>query len=91
MLGFELRTFQCVGCGDVEKRPVFDSSRAPRGPRPRSHRGAGTVPAQGRDKVGVRYFGGQRGNAVKPSRFGIFTFGSDCASSTSSCPITPLR
>lgn len=22
--GFELRTFQCVGCGDVEKRPVFD-------------------------------------------------------------------
>jgi hypothetical protein len=24
MQGFELRTFQCVGCGDVEKRPVFD-------------------------------------------------------------------
>ena len=24
--GFELRTFQCVGCGDVEKRPVFDSA-----------------------------------------------------------------
>jgi hypothetical protein len=30
MLGFELRTFQCVGCGDTEKRPVFDSTRAPR-------------------------------------------------------------
>jgi hypothetical protein len=28
MQGFELRTFQCVGCGDVEKRPVFDSTRA---------------------------------------------------------------
>jgi hypothetical protein len=30
MQGFELRTFQCVGCGDTEKRPVFDSSRSPR-------------------------------------------------------------
>jgi hypothetical protein len=28
MQGFELRTFQCVGCGDVEKHPVFDSERA---------------------------------------------------------------
>jgi hypothetical protein len=26
--GFELRTFQCVGCGDVEKRPVFDSTQS---------------------------------------------------------------
>ena len=32
-----------------------------------------------------------RGNGMNPSRFGIFTFGSDCASSTSSAPITPLR
>ena len=32
MVGFELRTFQCVGCGDVEKRPVFD--RAPPAPAP---------------------------------------------------------
>jgi hypothetical protein len=31
MQGFELRTFQCVGCGDVEKRPVFDSARSPHG------------------------------------------------------------
>jgi hypothetical protein len=30
MQGFELRTFQCVGCGDTEKRPVFDSSQLPR-------------------------------------------------------------
>lgn len=30
MQGFELRTFQCVGCGDTEKRPVFDSARSPR-------------------------------------------------------------
>jgi len=30
--GFELRTFQCVGCGDVEKRPVFDSTRSLRAP-----------------------------------------------------------
>jgi hypothetical protein len=28
MPGFELRTFQCVGCGDVEKRPVFDSEHS---------------------------------------------------------------
>ena len=28
MQGFELRTFQCVGCGDVEKHPVFDSTRS---------------------------------------------------------------
>jgi hypothetical protein len=28
MPGFELRTFQCVGCGDTEKRPVFDSARS---------------------------------------------------------------
>jgi len=26
--GFELRTFQCVGCGDLEKHPVFDSTLA---------------------------------------------------------------
>jgi hypothetical protein len=34
MPGFELRTFQCVGCGDVEKHPVFDSTRSPRAPIP---------------------------------------------------------
>jgi len=32
MQGFELRTFQCVGCGDTEKRPVFDSARSLRPP-----------------------------------------------------------
>ncbi len=32
MPGFELRTFQCVGCGDVEKRPFFDSERSRRAP-----------------------------------------------------------
>jgi hypothetical protein len=26
--GFELRTFQCVGCGDVEKRVSFDGTRS---------------------------------------------------------------
>jgi hypothetical protein len=30
MPGFELRTYQCVGCGDVEKRPYFDGERARR-------------------------------------------------------------
>jgi len=30
--GFELRTFHCVGCGDVEKRPVFDSERSRHSP-----------------------------------------------------------
>jgi hypothetical protein len=34
MPGFELRTFQCVGCGDVEKRPFFDSERSRRAPAP---------------------------------------------------------
>jgi hypothetical protein len=34
--GFELRTFQCVGCGDVEKRMCFDSAHA--------HRTVGLVP-----------------------------------------------
>jgi hypothetical protein len=34
--GFELRTFQCVGCGDVEKRMCFESSRP--------HRAAALVP-----------------------------------------------
>jgi hypothetical protein len=34
MRGFELRTFQCVGCGDVEKRPVFDSSHSLQTPVP---------------------------------------------------------
>jgi hypothetical protein len=34
MQGFELRTFQCVGCGDVEKRPVFDNTRSLRTPVP---------------------------------------------------------
>jgi hypothetical protein len=28
MQGFELRTFQCIGCGDVEKRPVFDRAHS---------------------------------------------------------------
>jgi hypothetical protein len=32
MPGFELRTLKCVGCGDVEKRPYFDSERVQ--PRP---------------------------------------------------------
>ena len=28
MPGFQVRTFQCVGCGDVEKRPFFDGELA---------------------------------------------------------------
>ncbi len=32
-----------------------------------------------------------RGNGMNPSRFGIRTFGSDCASTTSVAAITPLR
>jgi len=32
MPGFQLRTFQCVGCGDVEKRPFFDCELARRMP-----------------------------------------------------------
>jgi hypothetical protein len=34
MKGFELRTFQCIGCGDVEKHPVFDSTRSGPAPAP---------------------------------------------------------
>jgi hypothetical protein len=37
-----------------------------------------------------RYFG-LRGNGMKPSRFGILTLGSDCASSTSSFPMISFR
>jgi hypothetical protein len=46
MRGFELRTFQCIGCGDTEKRPVFDSSRAPRAVVPQANAmpKANTVP-----------------------------------------------
>ena len=36
------------------------------------------------------YFG-LRGKGMNPSRFGILTLGSDCASSTSSAPMIPLR
>jgi hypothetical protein len=43
--GFELRTFQCVGCGDVEKRPVFDSTRSPRAAVDMSEDVATPVPA----------------------------------------------
>lgn len=32
--GFELRTFQCVGCGDVETRTVFDTALAVRASAP---------------------------------------------------------
>lgn len=28
MPGFEIRTFQCVGCGDTEKRQIFDNARS---------------------------------------------------------------
>lgn len=43
-----------------------------------------------RTKVGPSYFG-LRGNGMNPSRFGILTLGSDCASITSFDPTTPLR
>jgi hypothetical protein len=43
--GFELRTFQCVGCGDVEKRPVFDSTRSLRAPVHMPEAIAAPVPA----------------------------------------------
>jgi hypothetical protein len=41
--GFEFRTFQCVGCGDVETRTVFDSALAVRASVPLRETGA-TVP-----------------------------------------------
>jgi hypothetical protein len=42
MRGFELRTFQCVGCGDVEKRPVFDSTQSLRPAAPEALAAPGT-------------------------------------------------
>ena len=48
--------------------------------------GEGAGPAQR-----SRSYFGLRGNGMNPSRFGILTLGSDCASSTSSAPTIPLR
>ena len=42
-------------------------------------------------KVRPRSYFGLRGNGMNPSRFGILTLGSDCASSTSFDPTIPLR
>jgi hypothetical protein len=44
-----------------------------------------------RTKARPRSYFGLRGNAMNPSRFAILTFGSDCASSTSSFPMVSLR
>lgn len=38
-----------------------------------------------------RSYFGLRGNGINPSRFGILTLGSDCASITSFGPMIPLR
>jgi LigXa C-terminal domain like len=38
-----------------------------------------------------RLYCGLRGKGMNPSRFGMFTFGSDCASSISPVPMIPLR
>jgi hypothetical protein len=58
MRGFELRTFQCVGCGDVEKRPVFDSTHSLQAPVPVPQ--AIAAPAAGKAILGglVRLRGG---------------------------------
>jgi len=45
---------------------------------------------QVRPRRSTNYFG-LRGNGMNPSRFGIRTLGSDCASSTSFAPMMPLR
>ena len=42
-------------------------------------------------KVWPRSYFGLRGNGMNPSRFGILTLGSDCASITSFDPTIPLR
>jgi hypothetical protein len=42
-------------------------------------------------KLRPRSYFGLRGNGMNPSRFGILTLGSDCASSTSFDPTIPLR
>jgi hypothetical protein len=43
------------------------------------------------DKVRPRSYFGLRGNGMNPSRFGILTLGSDCASIRSFDPTIPLR
>ena len=44
-----------------------------------------------RTKDRLRSYFGLRGNGINPSRFGILTLGSDCASITSFDPTIPLR
>jgi hypothetical protein len=44
-----------------------------------------------RTKDRPRSYFGLRGNGINPSRFGILTLGSDCASITSFDPTIPLR
>ena len=44
-----------------------------------------------RTMVRPRSYFGLRGNGMNPSRFGILTLGSDCASITSFDPTIPLR
>ena len=44
-----------------------------------------------RTKDLLRSYFGLRGNGINPSRFGILTLGSDCASITSFDPTIPLR
>jgi hypothetical protein len=46
---------------------------------------------QQRTKVRPRSYFGLRGNGMNPSRFGILTLGSECASITSFGPMIPLR
>jgi hypothetical protein len=54
------------------------------------HRQISAAPGHKRTEVRPPYFG-LRGNGMNPSRFGIFTLGSDCASITSFDPTIPLR
>ena len=50
-----------------------------------------TICCHKQTKVRPRSYFGLRGNGMNPSRFGILTLGSDCASITSFDPTIPLR
>jgi hypothetical protein len=65
MQGFERRTFQCVGCGDAEKRPVFDSTQLRPAPVPIPEPIAGAQPQAPVQSSKVKSLLGEPGQAAR--------------------------
>ena len=71
-------------------RPALDVRLCPSS-GPKADMPGGLLRGHKRTKVRPRSYFGLRGNGMNPSRFGILTLGSDCASITSFDPTIPLR